>query len=437
MTNSIFADDFQQSVFWLDGQDHQTSAESQNLPARVDAVVIGSGLAGSSAAHALAIGGRDVIVIDRGSIGGGASSRNAGMLGKGSRASYLGLAKAGGHDAAKRYFSELQSIYDEAVSRIRDEQFDCELRESGRFIGALRPDHLERLIKEYEARAEHLGEDVSTIRGAPEGVVGSNQYFGGVFLKDSMSVQPASYTAAMVRRAADAGARFFDHTMAKGISRIGDKFEVQTSRGTLHCNNVVVATNGYGGRELPFATARLLPINAYMVLTEELPQDLLDSVCPARSTNVDSTRANRYYQLTSDGRRLIFGARSGRRPPGPLTRVARGIHQDLSYLFPQLAGVKFSRLWAGRCAAPMDLSPHLIQHDGVHYAVGFSFTGLALAPYLGRLAGEWIVSGKAPQTAFANAEFQRLPRMARLLRPLSAPVATRYFAWVDRPVRRV
>lgn len=434
MPSGLFAPDFRTSVYWLDDTQPSVGKGAAALPARVDAVVIGSGLTGSSAAHALAMAGRSVVVLDRGGIGEGASSRNAGMLGKGSRQSYLLLAKAAGRDAAKSCFAELGAIYDEAVSRIESEGFDCDFRRSGRFIGALRPDHLERLIREYEARADHLGEKVEIIRGTPEGIVGSQNYYGGVLLHDGAAVNPAAYTAAMIARARKAGAVFLGHTMAKGVRRAATGFEVATSRGAIKCRNVVVATNGYGGGELPWAAARLVPINAYMIATGELPRDLIESVCPGNSTYVDSTRANRYFQATPDGRRLVFGGRTGRRPLGPLSVVARRIHADMVDLFPQLAEARIARVWAGRCAASLDDAPHVAEHDGIHYAVGFSFTGLALAPYLGRLAGQWVATGVRPQSIFAGNSFPAFPLGARFLRGFAGPIATRYFAWVDRPV---
>ena len=51
-------------------------------------------------------------------------------------------------------------IYDAAVKRILEEGLDCDFRKCGRFVGALSPAHHDRLMKEFEARARHLGEEV-------------------------------------------------------------------------------------------------------------------------------------------------------------------------------------------------------------------------------------------------------------------------------------
>ncbi|WOC16012.1 NAD(P)/FAD-dependent oxidoreductase [Pseudochrobactrum sp. MP213Fo] len=440
MRNSIFTDNFREANFWTEDQPKTLFNTSDLLPKSADIVVIGSGLTGTSAAYELAKSGRSVIVLDQGEIGGGASSRNAGMLGKGNRQSYLLLKKAAGQTVADNYFGELERIYREATDRITGENFQCDYRPSGRFIGSLRPDFLGRLLKEYEARATYLGEKVTLLDHNTAFSTGSQQFYGGVIVEDSAAINPAKYTAAMVTRAAQAGAQFFSHVRVTGTVREKDGHHVHTPHGTIFCKNVVMATNGYSGSEMPFAYQRLLPINAYMIATEELPADLLARLCPNNRTTIDNSRATRYFQISPDGKRLIFGARSGRKPlpalSGSLQRVARAIHSDMSYLFPELAETKISHVWTGRCAASLDLVPHLGVNNGIHYAIGYSFTGLALAPYLGRLAARWILDDKVPDSVFAQGEFPKLPSYARALRPLSGPVVTRYYAWQDRPVPR-
>jgi glycine/D-amino acid oxidase-like deaminating enzyme len=69
----------EQPYWWEDAR--PVGVETPALPTRVDAVVIGSGYTGLSAALTLARAGRSVIVLDAGIPGAGASSRNGGMLG--------------------------------------------------------------------------------------------------------------------------------------------------------------------------------------------------------------------------------------------------------------------------------------------------------------------------------------------------------------------
>jgi glycine/D-amino acid oxidase-like deaminating enzyme len=56
------------------------------------------------------------------------------------------------------------------------------------------------------------------------------------------------------------------------------------------------------------------------------------------------------------------------------------------YFFPQLEAARITHAWSGKCAATNDLLPHVGNHGGVHFAIGYCFSGLAMAPYLGEKA---------------------------------------------------
>ncbi|MCA9279215.1 MAG: FAD-binding oxidoreductase [Phycisphaeraceae bacterium] len=66
-----------------------------------DVAVIGAGICGLSVAIELELRGLSVIVIDRGSIGCGASTRNAGYLMRGTADSYVAAVREYGHDLAR------------------------------------------------------------------------------------------------------------------------------------------------------------------------------------------------------------------------------------------------------------------------------------------------------------------------------------------------
>ena len=64
--NDLFSPDFQPMPHW------QTRAvDPVDLPRRADVVIVGSGYTGLSAALVAARGGRSVVVLDAGPIGGG------------------------------------------------------------------------------------------------------------------------------------------------------------------------------------------------------------------------------------------------------------------------------------------------------------------------------------------------------------------------------
>lgn len=430
MARDPLSQDFRQTPFWCDGLPGPAAPAS--LPLRADVVVIGAGLTGLSAAHRLASAGRHIVVLDAGEPGAGASSRNAGMLGKAGRQSLLALSQSLGQERAVAFFREQQAIFDESVERILSEGLECDFRMSGRFIGALSQAHYDGLAREYEARGRLLGEDYELLPGSAAGEMASERYYGGVIIRENAALNPARYTRAMLARALRAGAQIIGHSKVTRLESSGQDWLVHIGRQQIRCRDVLVATNGYTEGLVPWLGRRLLPINAYMVATEELPAGLAAQILPNNRTYIDNTRATRYIQLSADGRRLVYGSKTGRRPVFGLKGLAREIHRDMAFFFPQLQDVKLTHAWTGRCAATWDFYPHVGTQEGLHYALGYCFGGLLFAPYLGRKAAERILQSEDQATAYAR-DFPEVPLKARILKRYTTPIATRYYAWADRP----
>ena len=81
MTDPIFAEDFRAEPWWWHAAPRPEEAPAP-LPAETDVAIVGSGYTGLSCALTLARGGRDVAVLEADVPGFGASSRNAGFVGK-------------------------------------------------------------------------------------------------------------------------------------------------------------------------------------------------------------------------------------------------------------------------------------------------------------------------------------------------------------------
>jgi glycine/D-amino acid oxidase-like deaminating enzyme len=430
---SILSADFKARPYWWEALARDPSrdeAAAAELPRAADVVIVGAGLTGVSAAWELVRAGRDVVALDAGEPGEGASSRNAGMLGRNFKHTFKGLIEAHGLDTARAYFSELHDIYKGAVARIDEEKIECDYRKCGRFIGALSPSHHQRLVEEYELRAKHLGEELTLVPVAEELEIGSTRYYGGVHIVDNASIQPARHYDALRRRAERAGARLIAHTPVSAVTREGNRFLVHTARGSISARDVLIATNGYTRQILPWFFKRLIPINAFMIATEPLSDNLAKSVLPAHRTYADNRRTANYMQLSPDGKRLLFGGRTGLRPPS-LKQLAVDLHREMVFLFPQLEGVKIEYAWTGRCAASGDLFPHTGVHDGMHYSMGYCFSGNAMGPYLGMKAAKRILGSSDAGTIFERP----LPgvlwpaRQQRLI-----PLVMHYYRWMDRPV---
>lgn len=436
MTQGNLSQSFTTEPYWITSAPQPKSAPAASLPKRVDVVIVGAGLTGVSAAAELAKAGRDVLVLDAKEPGYGASSRNAGMLGRNTKHSFLGLVDSVGTTKAVEFFQELQQVFCHTRDRIHEEDIACQYQQNGRFVGALTPAHFDRLAREYEARAKHLGEDVQIVRETPESEMGSPHYVGGVYVKDNASLHPALYTRAMIERAKKAGAKIEGWTPVTSIKKNGQHFTVQTPAGHVEARDVFIATNGYGGNLVPYLNRRLLPIETYIVATEELSPEQAQSILPHNRTYIDNTRRPMSIRLSPCGRRLLFGARTGVLPGNSMADIARTVHSDIAYIFPQLHDVKISNAWGGRCGVTWDMYPHVGTYEGMHYALGYCFSGLAMAPWLGEKAARRILRTSDTETSFAERRFPRTMWPARAFDSLAARMVINYYGWADHTRNR-
>ena len=98
------------------------------LPAQVDVAVIGSGHTGLVAALTLARAGRRVAVFDAGDAGQGASSRNAGYVGRSLKHGFGELMERHGLDRAVAVYRDMRAAFDWVFTLVEQEQIACKAR---------------------------------------------------------------------------------------------------------------------------------------------------------------------------------------------------------------------------------------------------------------------------------------------------------------------
>lgn len=402
------APDFKIAPHWWDAAP-RPAPEPPPLPSHVDVAIVGSGITGLSAAMHLARGGRHVAVLERDALGMGASSRNAGYVGRTFKHPFGKLLRKRGVDFAVTVYRELQAAFDSVVDNVRGEAIDCHFHMSGRFIMAVSPAQYDTVAEELELRRRHLGQEFEMVpRGRQHTEIGSDVYYGGAVVPDLGCIHPGLYHQGLLDRARDAGAELHTLTPVTGIAPDGERFVVTTGRGTLRARDVLVATNGYTGPATPWLARRVVPFDAFMVATESLPAEVLDRVLPTGRTCLDDNHNIDFIRRSPDGNRILFGGRTGNGETDPLV-MAGELQPRLDRLFPDLANVSLSRAWTGRCAGTFDLWPHLGTHDGVTYAMGYCFAGVPMGTYLGIKAARRILGAGEAATVFADRPFPSVP----------------------------
>ena len=103
--SKIFASDFVDRPYWWGGTP-RPRLPLDDLPQKVDVLIIGSGYTGLCASIQTARGGRSTLVIDAEDIGWGCSSRNGGQVSSSIKPDFARLSKQHGSDTAREVLKE-------------------------------------------------------------------------------------------------------------------------------------------------------------------------------------------------------------------------------------------------------------------------------------------------------------------------------------------
>ncbi len=404
----VLTGDFKTTPYWWEAAPRER-IDPVPLPRSTDVAIVGAGYTGLAAALMLARAGRSVAVLEAESAGYGASSRNAGFIGRTFKKSFGALVESDGANYAVAAYRELQAAFDTVVTLIEEEGIECGWRRCGRYIAAVSPKHYDSIARTLELKHRYLGDAFEMVPAAEQHrEIGSEIYSGGAVVPDLGSLHPGLYHSGLLRLAREAGARIVTGTRVENIRHETRGFGVVTERGNLFARHVLVATNGYTTKATPWLNRRLVPFRGYMVATEALPPERLDRLLPRDRTIHDWNNNLNFMRRSPDGTRMLMGGLTAS-AENDLARMARRLHRRYSALFPDLSEIRLSHCWSGYCAGTFDLWPHLGEHEGVLYALGYCYAGVPMGTYLGRKAALRIMGEHDAETIFANRPFPTMP----------------------------
>src|SRR5262249_27108383 len=127
---------------WLDGLPAQDFGADRALPSRADAVVIGGGITGVSAAYWLASLGIGSVVLEARGLRGGATGRNGGHISPGTAERFSEACKRYGPSRARAIWDFSHRCAEAVQAFVAEHRVDCELRVTGSVSLALTPAEL-------------------------------------------------------------------------------------------------------------------------------------------------------------------------------------------------------------------------------------------------------------------------------------------------------
>jgi len=343
----------------------------------IDAVIIGGGVIGCSAAYHMAQKGFNVVLVERQRIGSESSGAAAGML----------AAQAEMLEGSPLFplAAESRALFAGLAEELREQcGIDIGLVNKGMLIPSLTPHEEERLKEtiEVQRRAGEWSEWLTPgeVRTLVPGI--GDSLLGAMYIPKDGHVSAPDLTRAFAQSAAMLGAQIREFEEVLDIAVEGGKVRgVITGREKYLCDIVIVAAGSWTSRLLQ-RTGLTLPV--YPVKGE----------CLSVTVRVPLLKHTVFtpgcYLVPKQGGRIIIGATMVERTFDKRVSV-QGITALLNRaveLLPGLADAEWERAWAGLRPQTADGLPFLGTHPGVQgliVAAGHYRNGILLSPVTGRL----------------------------------------------------
>jgi glycine/D-amino acid oxidase-like deaminating enzyme len=417
--------------YWLDSAPAFDAGTVGPVGGRTDVAVIGGGFTGLSTALTLAKRGIGVTVLEAARLLSAASGRNGGHCNNGLAVDFSEVAKRYGVDRAREMYRAFDSAVDLVEAIVNREGIACDFHRCGKLKLAAKPGHFDGLKRAQDILAREVDSDTAIIeKSALADEVGSDHYSGGLLQRRSASLHVGKFGKGLADAAVRAGAVIRENTAVTTIDRNrGGSFRISTTKGTLEADTVVLA-HGVP-LEGPFAwfRRRIVPVGSFIVVTEPLGPERARSIMPGRRTCTTTQHIGHYFRMTADDR-LVFGGRARFAMSNPTSDAKSGaiLKANLSRVFPQIAGCAIAYCWGGLVDMTRDKLPRAGEHNGLHYAVGYSGHGVQMSNYMGDLMARKI-AGDDVTNPFRDMPWPAVP--LHFGKPWFLPFAGLYYRTLD------
>ena len=356
------------------------------MPAEsADVVVVGGGVSGLSSAYFLAKAGKDVVVIEKGTVGSEASGRNGGMISE-------------RVDEPPMIPMAVESL--KIWPTLDDELgYPTEFVHQGRLQVAVSEEEMGDMFSE---RDESLRRGISVEELDPVEVVDlipaiTGRTLGGLFFANGGHANPQRTVQAFAWAFQDLGGRLYQHTAVTGFEVAGDRVtSVETTSGAIETDVVVAAAGPQTGllAEMVGAHVPVAPARVEILATAAL-EPLFDIALVGNGLyGRQAARGNLLFgggphewtdvDLTSD-------------PGKPNTPLIRNIARRLAELLPVAASTPVIRSWAGVVEQAPDYMPiiDVLDRPSNYVVVTASAHGFGISPATGKAVSELVLHGES------------------------------------------
>jgi glycine/D-amino acid oxidase-like deaminating enzyme/nitrite reductase/ring-hydroxylating ferredoxin subunit len=358
--------------------------------AHYDAVVIGGGITGLSAAYFLKQAGKTVCLLERDRLADGDTGHTTAHLTAVTDLRLRELVGSFGKEQAALAWYAGYVALDLIEQNVREHAIDCDFQRVPAFLHAAihgRRDETEEL-REEAALAQELGFDVEFVERAP--IINKP----GMRIRNQAKFHPSAYLAALAERIDGDGSTIHEQSEVSEIQ--DDPTTVLVNDQRISCDYVVIATHMplVGKNSFSSATlfqSKLYPYSSYVV-GGKLPRGASPQVC------LWDTSEPYYYLRVDEGPdcdRVIFGGNDHK--TGQIDDPDECYRKLEATLREVLPAAKVDCYWSGQVIGTNDGLPFIGETATRQFvATGFIGNGMTFGTIAGLMARDAMLQQENP-----------------------------------------
>ena len=389
--------------YWEETSNEKLNLEKLTKNINCEIVVVGGGYTGLLCAINLIENyNLDVILIEAGKIGWGASSRNGGFCSfPPIKTSFKKLQKIYGKEETKRFFRNAVEGSNYTKDIISNYNIDCDVTGESNFIVAHHPNKFKQIKEQAEVYKSEFGIETEIYSKEEFNKFGhgGNEQFGALSYKPGFAINPLKFVNGITKYALSKKLKIFEHTLVDKINKNNGYYTLKSKEGSVKAKKVVVATNGFYQEGLvPQLNSRILPVISNIIVTRKLTDKEIDLHNFKTFSPIVNTKNLLYYYRKLPDNRILFGTRGDfiGSDQSNLDR-AKIMEKFFKNIFPDWASISIDYNWRGLIAMSQKLTPSIgkIENEEIYYGFGYHGVGVSSAPWTGNQLSKLVFSSNS------------------------------------------